>query len=282
MAGTRGGVTFIVSRQDNASVNIGRKIMGLGRWSGEREEAGMRLFASGCFRLVEIGGIHIHQEHLDRTIEESLGFRPSLIVFLSTHRSESNTPAATIHPVGNYGRAELGGMSRKIVPSSAAFMTGRLIQMKNEFADTRYGVTFEATHHGPYVDVPSLFAEIGSDETAWQDGEAATRLARALLEGRDSEGVTAIGIGGGHYCPRFGEMAVKRKINFSHFVPNHSLNLVDGTLADEIVEKSDGAKCFVVHSSKKFEDELHSAEKLFRDRGLEVIEPSGLEPRKGI
>jgi D-aminoacyl-tRNA deacylase len=281
MTGSAGKVTFVVSRQDMASISIGRKIMEHGGWAAEGNEGGMRLFSGGDFLLLEIGGIHIRQEHLDRTVLDRFGFRPSVMVFLSSHRSESNTPAATVHPVGNYGGAQLGGEERRIVHSPAAFMTGRMIRMKKEFAGTRYEATFEATHHGPYLDTPSVFAEIGSDEAAWQDGTAAEKLASALLCGNDSDGPIAIGLGGGHYCPRFVEIAVKRRISFSHFVPNHSLGLVDNALADEIAEKSDGAACLVLHSSKKFEQELRSAEKLFRERGMEVIDPSELEPRQG-
>ena len=100
-----------------------------------------------------------------------------------------------------------------------------------------FDVTLEATHHGPWVETPSLFAEIGSTEVEWQRSDAAHLWAAVLAdelrldsggggEWWDRQGidggaqpvlhrssgntgcrpVVAVGLGGGHYAPRHGDL----------------------------------------------------------------------------
>ena len=54
----------------------------------------------------------------------------------------------------------------------------RLHQLKKESAGSvsvpeGFGVSLEATHHGPYLRAPSLFIEIGSTEAEWERTDAA-------------------------------------------------------------------------------------------------------------
>ncbi len=272
-------VTYIISGEDVASLNIGRALIGeAGLSVKEKAEGYVHYSGNGC-NAVSIPGIHIHAEGLDRKIGSLFGLELRMLVFLSTHRSESGAPAATLHPLGNFGEPLLGGGGRLLVPSAAAHMTGRLMRMKHAFAGSRYAVTFEATHHGPLVGVPAMFAEIGSDESAWKDSKAALDIAKALLHGSDAEGDIAIGVGGGHYCPRFTDLALKRKLVFSHFVPNHQLGLIDEGMADEIVEKSGDARLAVAHRSKGYAGEVDRVCGLLEKRGLSVTDGSDVQER---
>lgn len=274
------GPAYIISRLDTASMNIGSRLIERAGLSVRDEANGYTMYAGkGCSAVV-MPVLHIHAEHIDREIEKLFGLKPDMLIFLSTHRSESGLPAATLHPVGNFGEAKLGGRSRSLVPSPAAYMTGRLTGLKEAFGDSKYAVTFEATHHGPFVDVPAMFAEIGSDEKAWEDQEAGSRLAAALLTGTDADGEQAVGIGGGHYCPRFTDLALMKRLKFSHFVPNHNLSSVDSDMADEIVRKSGGAKIAVVHRSKSFSAEADRVCSLLEQRGLSITDGSDAPSRE--
>ncbi len=275
------GITYIISENDVASRNIGGRLLGKGNFTLKDEREGYSLYSGRGSSAVAISGIHIHAEGIDREIERLFGLKPDMLVFLSTHRSESGSPAATLHPVGNFGEAKLGGRNKLLVQSPAACMTGRLIAMKEAFRDSKYTASFEATHHGPFVDVPAMFAEIGSDEKAWKDEDAAMRLATSLLEGRDAAGDVAVGVGGGHYCPRFTDLAVKKELVFSHFIPNHNLNSVDTGVADEIVKKSCGAKLAIVHRSRGFEVEADRVCGLLEERGLSVTDGADVPARSG-
>ena len=45
-----------------------------------------------------------------------------------------------------------------------------------------YDVCFEATHHGPLLETPTIFLEIGSTEKQWEDEVPARILIKSLLE----------------------------------------------------------------------------------------------------
>ncbi|MDH2906446.1 MAG: D-aminoacyl-tRNA deacylase [Methanomassiliicoccales archaeon] len=273
------GITYIISAADVASMNIGNRLIEQASLSVKDEAEGYTHYSGGGCSAVAIPGIHIHAEHVDNEIARLFGLRPDILVFLSTHRSESGSPAVTLHPVGNFGEARLGGTNRLLVPSPAAYMAGRLMGLKDAFRDTKYAATFEATHHGPFVDMPAMFAEIGSDQAAWEDRDAARRLAATLLNGIDADGRVAVGVGGGHYCPRFTDLALKKQLNFSHFVPNHQLGVVDDVVADEIVRKSGGATVAVVHRSRNFAAEADRVCSLLEERGLAITDGSDAPPR---
>ena len=79
--------------------------------------------------------------------------------------------------------------------------------------DEEYDITLEATHHGPLLDSPTLYLEIGSDEDRWADSRAARVWAQTIsiclgmsedAQQREwqGEGDVMIGLGGGHYAPR--------------------------------------------------------------------------------
>src|SRR2546428_10273485 len=48
-------------------------------------------------------------------------------------------------------------------------MTEVLRAVRREAEGLSYAVTFEATHHGPVLDAPSFFIEVGSTEKEWRD-----------------------------------------------------------------------------------------------------------------
>lgn len=257
---------------------MGTKLLESGGFEKAASAHGMDLYASGSNFVVTIGNIHIHSEELDSKIEGALGISPDRFVFMSTHRSKTNTPAITFHPIGNYSEALLGGRPRTLAPSCPGLMTGLMLAMAGKKHDG-YQVTYEATHHGPFMDRPSMFAEIGSDEQAWTDEEAGLAMSRVLLSTADAEGINAVGVGGGHYCARFKEIAQKRKVNFGHFIPNHALQFVDEGMAQEIAEKSPGTAHFAIHEDKKHREEIDRVASALEAAGLKRLDHSAAEFR---
>jgi len=126
-------------------------------------------------------------------------------VFASRHSGDTG-PLLTAHFTGNFGPAEYGGVTGGLAeacPNAHAALLGAF----EEHAPDEYDVGMECTHHGPSeVGVPSLFAELGSDDEQWDDPEGARAVARGIL---DLAGVSPhrerqlVGFGGGHYVPRF-------------------------------------------------------------------------------
>ncbi|MBI5036544.1 D-aminoacyl-tRNA deacylase [Candidatus Micrarchaeota archaeon] len=198
---------FFYSAQDPAGVNMASKL-------------------EGKVDLVRLERSVLEAEEVD-------GYGFDVAVFLSKHRSASGKECFTVHPTGNFGSAGHGGKQGELSMASAEWMHRfylALLKTGNVFR--------EATHHGPLLEKPSLFVEIGSDEAAWKKGENAEAIASAVLDAveRKDSGKVAIGFGGTHYCtsfaPLFGEYA------FSHVASKHSLDFVTKELVGQMVSRT--------------------------------------------
>ena len=185
--------------------------------------------------LITISDRKIFHNHLDREITTQLQLNPTQLIVLSRHRSQKATPSLTVHPVGNYGDAELGGLPQKLVPSSPRLMTHLLRLIKHYHAPTSlpHHVCFEVTHHGPFLETPTVFVEIGSTETEWKKHEPAEIITQALLEllqtspseqDFSKEIPVLVGIGGGHYTPRFTDVVFERNAAFGHMIPKYHIS----------------------------------------------------------
>ena len=148
------------------------------------------------------------------------------IIFLSRHESASRYPALTVHATGNFGEAPYGGYPDKISISFPR-LAGTLLKYLFELAPEGYHVNYEVTHHGPLVESPHVFIEIGSSETERNDknaieavGEAVGRVLREL-EVMDL--VSAVGVGGPHYAPTFTRITREEPIGFGHIIPKRAM-----------------------------------------------------------
>src|SRR3989442_9241458 len=88
--------------------------------------------------------------------------------------------------------------------------------LRREAIGLSYDVTFEASHHGPFLTAPTFYIEQGSTETEWADLGASRAIARVLLAIEPLDAPIAIGLGGGHYVPRHTDLALLRRIAFGH------------------------------------------------------------------
>jgi len=177
--------------------------------------------------------------------------------------------------VGNFGEAMVGGRDSEVIPASAGLMTSTLRNMQ----ETGFRTSFEATHHGPYLESPTFFAEIGSDEGAWMDsgkGEAVARsLMKTLLGGVENDTV-AISIGGGHYMPTPTELVKKKKILFGHMIPNYHLRSYEKGV-DMILEKDDVHYAYLDRKAIKKEGlERKKIKKVLEDRGIEEMDSGAM------
>ncbi|WP_135825510.1 D-aminoacyl-tRNA deacylase [Halorussus ruber] len=206
-------IAIVVSSADSASVHIGDHLLDLADWETREDdsrpdaEGGGTVYVREGFELREFDALHLEIEDAAEPFRDSTGHSedPDLLVFASRHSGDTG-PLLTAHFTGNFGPAEYGGTEGGLAetcPNAHA----RLLEAFEEYAPESYEVGMECTHHGPSeVGVPSLFAELGSAESEWEDPEGARAVARGIL---DLEGVQAhrerqiVGFGGGHYVPRF-------------------------------------------------------------------------------
>jgi len=194
--------------------------------------------------VVRRPGAHIHDEGLDLRLPTALREARPTLVFPSIHRSERNVPCLTVHPLGNPGpRAEVGGRPRKLVPTDPRRMTAALRLLDEGAGPLGWEATYEATHHGPEVGLPSFFIEIGYGELSQPPPEAVRLLTdvipRIVVDSADR---VALGVGGGHYVPHFTELALRRSWAFGHLISRHALEELDRTTAAEAYAGTPGTE----------------------------------------
>jgi len=269
---------LVASVPDVASLAQRDALLRHAHWDDAGEFGGRAALRSGEVLLVTIPDLHLYHDHVDREVEIRFGTRPELVVFLSKHRSESGTPSLTVHPLGNFGPAEYGGQPGTLVPTAPNFMTEVLRGVRREAAGLGYAVTFESTHHGPLLETPAFFMEVGSTEKEWPDVRAAEALARAILGVKPRAGLIGIGVGGGHYVPRLTDVALARDISFGHLVAGYGVPLLDDTMIDQVVARTPGASVVYFHRKAIEKPVLHALEARFAARGLASVREADLVP----
>jgi D-aminoacyl-tRNA deacylase len=200
---------IVGSKSDPASRNILMNLMDLERG----------------FDYHIIDGDMLKTENLDQTIINKY----DLVIFASKHQSEKHEKTLSIHSPGNFREVWGGGEKGRLCPASALFnkhLFETLNKQAQESALTRYSVTLEATHHGPLIDVPSVFIEVGSTELEWKDRAASFVIAKTIRDAirtykENPYREIGIGIGGPHYCPSFNKVQGKSNVALAHVIPKY-------------------------------------------------------------
>lgn len=234
---------LVASAPDVASMNIRQRLLEAANWRENgtiqgsavlelvgnpfQDDAGTGelLAHPGQMMMLTIKERHLYAENLEQELVAAGLPGPQLICFLSRHTAASGKPTLTVHPTGNHGTADYGGSAQSLSTAAPRWSTGALRCLAHEVkaAQLEHGVSFEVTHHGPLSDIPSFYIEIGSDESQWERKTPARAIARALLQAREATGPVLVGIGGGHYAPRFTDVVLELQGAFGHLVPAYAL-----------------------------------------------------------
>lgn len=182
------------------------------------------VYAFKDFELLTIKEFQVFADYLN---ERETDF----FIFASRHSSKVGTPSLTVHPIGNWGNAGLGGKSNELVPTSAILMKNYLLslQEKKELRHLPYEVSYETSHHGPFLSKPTVFIELGSSEKQWTDETAATTICETIIENTslkpktDIEQKVCLSFGGTHYVQEFSKLALRKDYAFSHMCPKYAL-----------------------------------------------------------
>lgn len=167
-----------------------------------------------------------------------------LVIFISRHSSQSGRPTLSVHVPGNFGSAELGGLPGKIsiAPAGAMQTALKVLMQCKEELNLDYEVSYECTHHGPSLDIPTMFVELGSSSVQWGDLNAAQAVAHAVMASIPDFGFSsspvAIGIGGTHYNHKFTVMALMGEVAFGHMIPKHVIPSIDADMLAQGVAKT--------------------------------------------
>ncbi|MDI6916349.1 MAG: D-aminoacyl-tRNA deacylase [Thermoplasmatales archaeon] len=227
--------------------------------------------------LTVIDDEHLYHDNIDSEIEEQLGVKFDSVIFASKHKSGSGMKTLSAHPVGNYSKPDFGGREKTLVPASPHLMTAALRIMK-EKNKADYHVCFEVTHHGPYLKTPAFFIEIGSDENSWKDEKAGKVIAETIIEtiNYHEKHPVLIGVGGGHYAPRFTGLTLSKKVSFAHMLPKYQIENIDESMVDEIIQKSKPDFVYFHRKGMKKSD-YRKLKEVFESKGIKDVREDDLE-----
>ncbi|WP_287954882.1 D-aminoacyl-tRNA deacylase [Acidiplasma sp.] len=216
-------ILIIASEQDGASTAMAKKLLEIFPF----ERTGESEYKYGDYTLMFIKELHIYS---NLTIHDNV----STVIFLSKHSSSAGVKSLTVHPIGNFREAALGGKSNIIVMSDPEYMSASLRYIKNNYNDNHFEVTFEATHHGPYLEKPSFFIEIGTTESEWSRENIQEIMVSSIINPEIKKYKNFVGVGGGHYAPKISEYFFENDINIGHIIPKY----VHDTVSLEEIENA--------------------------------------------
>ena len=254
-------VAFIASKQDPASMNIANCLKNLkdfpAKIGGEKTD----LF----FRENFITDL----DHIDKEIDADV------FVFLSMHVSKAEVHSLSVHSIGNFGKALGSGKEDHLVPAPAALMKDCFVFLKEkvEEENSDYKVIMEATHHGPVLEKPSMFIEIGSNEERYNDASAGRIVASAIIKAienpsqLESEDVF-VGVGGMHHCPNFEKVLFKKAV--SYVCPKYLLENLNEELVRQAMEKSVPSSKAVLLDWKGMGNEKARLKEMFKEMKIKI------------
>ena len=171
-------MVFFVYSDETASSNIAGFLkikLGLHDADGFN---GLPHSVKGNMHMVKIQGRLVDAGFLNGIIEDE-------VVFLSRHGSSKGIPAFTVHAEGNWSEdVHLGGRPKELSVASPIRMLQMLCSL-NSLNDVGIEVTYEATHHGPFLDRPSLFVELGGSDGTISSKRHAELLSEAVAGSLD-------------------------------------------------------------------------------------------------
>ena len=237
-------VALISTKENIASYNIAKELVGnqcaykaldYEKYPIGEFEDYLYLFNKG--RIIDF-------ENLDKIIDADF------FLFLSTHRSRNPIPCLTVHSIGNFSVAELGGKDRKLVPSfPKAILLGLRLQKRAQ--ELGWEFFQEVTHHGPYLEKPSMFIEIGSTESEWNNKRAVKIVSENILEllrelRKPLDHKIAIGIGGLHNAIPLRSLSLDDNYAIGHICPKYMLEHLDNEMILEMINKTPGTKTIIL------------------------------------
>ena len=234
-------IAIVASSKDPAGVNIRNNLLELYNFKKINENFDnneiyeFSEFENIKVKLYLVSSDLVYSENIDKRINADF------MVFASKHRSKENTPSFTVHSIGNWGAANLGGKEKELCPCSAVLMKNMFIELNNAAKDSGYEITMEATHHGPFVITPSIFAEIGSTEKEWNEKKNGEIIAKSIMNGIKNENKNyriASGLGGTHYCANFNKIVMKTDIALSFVCPKYAISDLNEDLLNQILQKT--------------------------------------------
>jgi D-aminoacyl-tRNA deacylase len=237
-------ILIVASNTDLASLNIRKQILNNYDFNEKQVQYQSNptyeiTIANRNIELITLNKESIYAQDLPNSFTNL-----ELIIFISRHSSLSGTPTLSVHTPGNLAEADMGGIPRIIStspPNAMREALKTLMKLKTELK-LDYQISYEATHHGPSLDVPTMFTELGSSPKEWKDPTAAEAVAHATMNAAqhfDKPLAKAVlGIGGPHYNEKFTRIALEKELAFGHIIPKYALAKIEENVLRQCIQKT--------------------------------------------
>jgi len=239
---------IIISKKDIAGTNIKQQLLELFDFKKLEENLDNNPIYqlninNKTIKLYTLNNDTIHAENLDKKINADL------FIFATRHRAKAGVKTLCLHTPGNWGKAEFGGKEKQLCTAAPSYIKDAFLILNDLAKDQDYEKTLEVTHHGPFIEKPCFFIEIGSSEEQWKDKNAAKIIAKTiikLLQTEKKEHKVAFGIGGPHYASNFNKILLKTDIAIGHICPKYALQDLDEQMIKQAIEKTNEKVDFVL------------------------------------
>jgi len=227
---------ILYSKKDSAGVNIAEQL---------------KEYFLPATPIIEMKKESIYNEGIDKDpkLKEA-----EFLIFATKHQSKEQIPSLSLHAPGNWRSADFGGKPGKLCPTSSQalkFLFQKLNENSKEFKH-EHNITLEVTHHGPLINKPCCFIEIGSNEEQWKNKKLGKIIAKTISDFQnfkpDRTIKTAIGIGGPHYCSNFNKIQLSKESNIaiSHIIPEYALPLTQSMIEESLEKTSEHTDLILV------------------------------------
>jgi len=263
---------IIASKQDKAGINI---TTNLSQFRENPLTSSIKDKPSFDFYLINTDIID------DKGIDQEKINKYDFVIFASKHESEKKQKSLSVHAPGNFRTNDFGGFPQNLCKTSALFQKQifeKLNSVAKEHELKDYQITLECTHHGPLINKPCIFIEIGSTETEFTDRQAGFIIAKTISQiiqdfKENPYNEVAVGIGGPHYCPNFNKIQLNSNVALSHIIPQYALPL-DEEMIKQAIAKTEEEVDFVLLDWKG----LGNAEQ--RQQVLEILDKLYIQYKK--
>ncbi|WP_455142777.1 D-aminoacyl-tRNA deacylase [Candidatus Hodarchaeum mangrovi] len=173
----------------------------------------------------------------------------SSIIFLSRHSAKSLRPSLTVHPIGNFSKAEFGGKDSTLVSCDSYLLKLLFLKINQLIHTNEYNISYqyenslEVTHHGPFTSHSVAYIEVGSSEDQWNDLEACRLIADVINQSNFNElqsvnWTSCIGFGGNHYSTKFTKQMLNSEYAFGHICAKYAIPFLNKELVQQMIQKT--------------------------------------------
>lgn len=225
---------IIVSTKDPAGLNIKESLLELFDFKElDKEFESHKIYQLKDITIYTTDKKSIHCENIDKEISSDL------FIFATKHQSKKGIASLSCHSPGNWNKAEFGGKKSQLCIAPASLLKNAYLELKKQNNLKDFDTTLECTHHGPYLEKPCFFIEIGSSEKEWKNKDAGKIIANTIINiKKENNHKTVFGIGGPHYCNNFNKLLERTELATGHICPKHMLPYLDKELILQAIEKT--------------------------------------------